>query len=75
MLRERFVRSNGRDPSGSLLGAIAHATHTIAMSIDRCLIDAEARLPGTNDRLRAIGDLQLAEDIRDVVLHRLDAQC
>ena len=43
-------------------------------SIDRCLIGAEAGLAGANDRLRPIRDLQLAEDVRHVVLHRLDAQ-
>ncbi len=38
------------------------------------LVVSQTRLPRPDNRLRPIGHLQLAEDIRDVIAHRLQAQ-
>jgi hypothetical protein len=35
---------------------------------------SQPRFAGADDGLRAIGDLELGEDVRDVVAHRLGAQ-
>jgi len=38
------------------------------------VVESQARIPRTDDRLSPVSDLQLAEDIRDMVLHRFYAE-
>ena len=48
--------------------------YDLALACPGTLGLSQTGLPGTDDRLRPVGDLQLAEDVGDVIADRLGAK-